>query len=97
VADYSEFPTTPTRWQEDLVSESGAVELTGATVEPVRRRDVEPTPLIAGVLFILLAVLLMAGVDLSADWFDHGVAWIILVGAGVALLVNELRKARRRR
>ena len=97
MADYSEFPTTPTRWQEDLVAESGAVELTGAPVEPARRREVEPTPLIAGVLFILLAVLLMAGVDLSADWFDHGVAWIILVGAGVALLVNELRKARRRR
>ena len=97
MADYSEFPTTPTRWQEDLVSESGAVELTGAPVEPSRRRDVESTPLIAGLLFIVLAVLLMTGVDVSADWFDHGVAWILLVGAGVVLLVNELRKARRRR
>ena len=39
----------------------------------------------------------MTGVDLPADWFGHGgFAWILLIGAGVALLVNELRKARRR-
>ena len=45
----------------------------------------------------LLAVLLMSGVELSAGWFHHGLAWIALIGAGVALLVNELRKARSRR
>jgi hypothetical protein len=63
----------------------------------VRRRDVEPVPLVAGMLFILLAVVLMSGLDLPIDWFSHGLAWIALIGAGVALLVNELRKARRRR
>jgi hypothetical protein len=63
----------------------------------VRRRDVEPVPLVAGMLFILLAILLMSGVDLSIDWFGHGIAWIALIGAGVALLVNELVKVRRRR
>ena len=99
MADYSEFPTTPTRWQENLMTEPEfTTEHTGATAVPApRRRDVEPTPLVAGLLFILLAVLLMTGVDVSVDWFGHGIAWIILIGAGIALLVNELRKARRRR
>ena len=69
---------------------------TSTTDPAVRRREVEPVPLIAGLLFILLAVVLMSGVDLSIDWFGHGVAWILLLGAGVALLVNEVRKARRR-
>jgi len=65
--------------------------------EAGHRRDVEPTPLVAGVLFILLAVLLMTGVDVPAEWFGHGIAWVLLIGGGIALLVNELRKARRRR
>lgn len=71
----------------------------GATAvdQPAHRRDVEPTPLVAGVLFILLAVLLMTGIDIPAEWFGHGIAWVLLIGAGIALLVNELRKARRRR
>jgi hypothetical protein len=98
VADYSEFPTTPTRWQENLLPEPHAgTEATGATVEPAHRRDVEPTPLVAGVLFILLAVLLMTGVDVPSEWFGQGIAWLLLIGAGIALLVNELRRARRRR
>jgi hypothetical protein len=61
------------------------------------RRPVEPLPLVAGVLFILIAVLSMAGVHLPIVWFSHGIAWVVLIGAGVALLVNELVKARRRR
>ena len=69
---------------------------TAATDPAVRRREVEPVPLIAGLLFILLAVVLMSGVDLSIDWFGHGIAWVLLLGAGAALLVNEVRKARRR-
>ena len=95
MADYSEFPTTPTRWQEDLVPEPGVS--TEPAVQPAHRRDVEPTPLVAGVLFILLAVLLMTGVDVPAEWFGHGIAWVLLIGGGLALLVNELRRARRRR
>jgi len=95
VAEYSEFPTTPTAWQENLMPEPEAA-LPQPPSPPVRQ-PVEPTPLIAGLVFILLAVLLMAGVDVNADWFGHGVAWILLIGAGIALLVNELRKARNRR
>jgi hypothetical protein len=36
-------------------------------------------------------------VDVSLDWFGHGIAWILLIGAGIGLLFNELRRARRRR
>ena len=49
-----------------------------------------------GVVFIVLAIVLMSGVDVSIDWFDDGIAWVVLIGAGVALLVNEVRKSRRR-
>jgi hypothetical protein len=96
VAEYSEFPTTPTRWQENLMPEPETT-LPPETPPPPVRQTVEPTPLIAGLVFILLAVLLMAGVDIDVDWFGHGIAWVLLIGAGLALLVNELRKARRRR
>jgi hypothetical protein len=64
---------------------------------PSRRREVERTPLIAGVLFIVLAIVLMSGIDLSGGWLGHGFGWILLIGGGLALLVNELRRARRRR
>ena len=68
-----------------------------APEQAARRRDVDPASLIAGLLFIALAILLMSGIDLSIDWFGHGIAWILLIGGGTALLVNELRRARRRR
>jgi hypothetical protein len=63
---------------------------------PARRREVERTPLIAGVLFIVLAIVLMSGVDLSAGWFSDGLGWVLLIGGGLALLVSELRRARHR-
>jgi hypothetical protein len=41
---------------------------------------------------------LMSGVDLSVGWFgDGGLVWVVLIGGGIALLVNELRRTRRRR
>ncbi len=98
MADYSEFPTTPTRWHENLVP-----ELEPETTPPVQsppppvQRPVDVLSLIAGLLFIALAVLLMSGVDVSVDWFGHGIAWVLLIGAGLGLLVNELRRARHRR
>jgi Na+/H+ antiporter NhaD/arsenite permease-like protein len=62
---------------------------------PTRRLDVPA--LVAGLVFVVLAIVLMSGVDLPADWFDHDLGWLALIAAGVALLVNELRKARNRR
>jgi hypothetical protein len=95
VADYSEFPTTPTRWHENLVPEPETTPSPEPPPAPVRR-PADALSLIAGLLFIALAVLLMSGVDVSLDWFGHGIAWILLIGAGLGLLINELRRARRR-
>jgi hypothetical protein len=50
------------------------------------------------VVFTLLAIVLMTGVDLRFGlWRDGGFAWVLLIGGGIALLISELRKARRRR
>ncbi|WP_222194196.1 hypothetical protein [Modestobacter italicus] len=68
-----------------------------SSTDPTPRRDVDAVPLVAGIFFIGLAVLLMTGVTLPLDWFSHGFSWVLLIGAGIALLVNELRRARRRR
>lgn len=69
---------------------------TGDDVRPRRKADL--TALIPGVLFIALAIVLMAGVNLPLGiWRDGGVVWLLLIGGGIALLVSELRKARRRR
>jgi hypothetical protein len=98
VADYSEFPTTPTAWQEQQLKDWQTVTPLD-TEDPVapRRRGPDLGALIPGVLFSVLAIVLMAGVDLPlAFWADGGFVWILLLGGGVALLVSELRKARRR-
>ena len=48
-------------------------------------------------MFVLFAVLGLTGTSLDVGFFaDGGIVWLVLVGAGVALLVNELRRARRR-
>jgi hypothetical protein len=96
VADYSEFPTTPTRWQEVLWP---APETTTPEVVPApARRTVDVPSLVAGVVFTVLAVVALSGVDLAAGWLWHGaVVWLALLTGGVALLVAELRRARRRR
>jgi hypothetical protein len=66
--------------------------------ETPRKREVERTPLIAGVLFIVLAIVFMSGVDLPVGWFgDGGLVWVVLIGGGIVLLVNELRRTRRRK
>ena len=99
MADYSEFPTTPTAWQEQQLKDWQTVTplSTEDTPEPPRR-SVDLGALVPGVLFIALAVVLMAGVDLPFRfWEDGGFVWILLIGGGIALLVSELKKARRRR
>jgi hypothetical protein len=103
VADYSEFPTTPTGWQERQSQEWESQEWQPVTplateddVPPTRRVDLGA--LIPGLFFVVLAVVLMAGIDLPVGlWRNGGVVWIFLIGGGIALLVSELRKSRRRR
>ena len=53
--------------------------------------------LIPGLLFVVLAIIAVAGVDLPEELFGRRLVWIVLIGAGVGLLVSELRRARRRR
>ena len=98
MADYSEFPTTPTAWQERQARDWETITpLSTEDPEPPRRR-VDLGALIPGVVFTLLAIVLMTGVDLRFGlWRDGGFAWVLLIGGGIALLISELRKARHRR
>jgi hypothetical protein len=98
VADYSEFPTTPTGWQERQAAEWEAVTPLSTEDAPPPRRRVDLAALIPGVFFVVLAIVLMTGVDLPFGlWRGGGFVWVLLVGAGIVLLVSELRKARHRR
>ena len=98
MADYSEFPTTPTAWQERQARDWETITpLSTEDPEPPRKR-VDLGALIPGVIFTVLAIVLMTGVDLPFGlWRDGGFVWVLLIGGGIALLISELRKARRRR
>jgi hypothetical protein len=98
VADYSEFPTTPTAWQERQAQDWQTITpLETEDADPPRRR-VDLGALIPGLVFVVLAIVLMTGVELPFGlWRDGGFVWLLLIGGGIALLVSELRKARRRR
>ena len=97
MADYSEFPTTPTAWQEEHAR--GWETITPFETEdaaPPRRR-VDLVALVPGILFAVLAVTVMTGLELPELFVrDGGLFWVALIGIGIALLVSELRKARRR-
>ena len=54
MADYSEFPTTPTAWQE-VQPPTGRPWTPLATEDPRSRRAVDLVALVPGVLFIALA------------------------------------------
>ena len=96
--DYSEFPTTPTGWQERQAQEWQTVTPLSTEDAPAPRRRVDLGALIPGVFFVVLATVLMTGVDLPFGlWRGGGFVWVLAVGAGIALLVSELRKARHRR
>jgi pantothenate kinase type III len=92
VDDYSEFPTTPTAWQE---IDDFPVE---APPPPPARRGIDLVALVPGVAFVLLALVVLAGGSLPAALFRNGgVLWGLLIIAGVLMLSSELRKARSRR
>jgi hypothetical protein len=96
VADYSEFPTTPTAWQEHAWPEPITTPDDPPAPQP-ERRVVDRVSLVIGVVFSLFAVLVLAGVDLGADWlWGGGLLWLVLLGGGAALLVRELRAGRKR-
>ncbi len=98
MADYSEFPTTPTGWQERQAAEWEAITPLTTEDAPPPQRRVDLGALIPGVVFSVLAIVLMTGVNLRFGlWRDGGFAWVLLIGGGIALLISELRKARRRR
>jgi hypothetical protein len=99
VPDYSEFPTTPTAWQEHAWGEVAPVApLPVEDPPPPQRRGVDLTALVPGVLFVVLAISVMAGAAFPFGLFDDGgLLWLLLIGGGVALLLSEVRKARRRR
>ena len=96
--DYSEFPTTPTGWQERALADWQTITpLTTEDEDRVPRRSLDVVALVAGAVFVLFAVLGLSGLSLNAGFLaDGGILWLVLIGAGVALLVNELRRARRR-
>jgi hypothetical protein len=97
VADYSEFPTTPTAWQERQLADWQTVSPLETEDPGQPRRSVDLVALIPGVVFVVLAIVGLTGVDLPFLFRDGGLLWVFLIGAGVALLVKELAKARRRR
>jgi hypothetical protein len=96
VADYSEFPTTPTAWQDQQWQMVAPLDVEDQP-RPQPRRRTDLVSLIAGLLFIAFALFVMVDVDLPV-WMveDGGVLWVFLIGAGAALLVRELRRARNR-
>jgi hypothetical protein len=100
VPDYSEFPTTPTAWQEQQLRDWQIVTplSTEDPPRPPQRRGVDLTALVPGLVFVVLAIVLMAGAVLPLGLVtEGGLLWLVLIGGGVALLVSELRRARRRR
>jgi len=100
VPDYSEFPTTPTAWQETQWQEArweSVQQLGTEDPAPVPPRRVDLVALIPGLFFCVLAIVLLSGVHFPLTLFrDGGVVWVLLIGAGVLLLLGELRKRGRR-
>jgi hypothetical protein len=64
---------------------------------PPPRRRPDLGALIPGLVFIALAILLMSPADLPRELFDGVLAYVVVIVAGIALMVSELRRSRRRR
>jgi len=77
VADYSEFPTTPTAWQEQQIRDWETVTpLSTEDPEPPRRKP-DRGALIPGLFFVVLAISLMAGVDLPIHVCRHKISIVL--------------------
>jgi hypothetical protein len=95
VPDYSEFPTTPTAWQERAWQEIQPLPSEDPPAPPRPRVDL--VALVPGVAFVTIAVLVLSGIDLPMTVFrDGGVVWALLIIAGIGLLLREVRRGRRR-
>lgn len=69
------------------------------TEDPVRRERgrTDVVALVAGLVFVVLALVGLAGPHLDLGVLSGGgILWVLVVGAGVALLAGELRRARGR-
>ncbi|MGY1602682.1 hypothetical protein [Geodermatophilus sp. SYSU D00815] len=96
--DYSEFPTTPTAWQERAWQEVMPLALEDPPPPPPQKRKVDYVALVPGLLFTVLALVALAGASVPLSVFeDGGLLWVVLIGAGVLLLARELRRSRGRR
>ena len=93
--DYSEFPTTPTAWQERAWADVAPLPIEAPPPPPRPRVDL--VALIPGVAFITIAVVILSGLDVPNAIWDGGVLWAVLIVVGVVLLARELRRGRNRR
>ena len=91
MTDYSEFPTTPTAWQE--IHE---LPLEDPPPPPAPPHRVDLVALVPGIVFSLFAIVVMTGLDVPLGIFDGGILWAVLIAAGVVLLAKELRRSRKR-
>lgn len=67
------------------------------TEDGLPRRRVDAVALVAGIAFTVIALAGLIGVQAPLDLLaGGGLLWVVLIGAGVALLVGELRRTRRR-
>ena len=97
--NYSKSPTAPAAWQ-NRQRRDWQIMTPVSTEGPRRpeRRGGDLTARVPGLFFVVLAVVLMAGAVLPIGLVtEGGLLWLVLIGGGVALLVSELRRARRRR
>lgn len=67
-----------------------------ATEDAPAPRRPDLLALVAGVVFVVIAVAGMTDITFGLDVLAGGVLLaVVLIGAGIALLVSELRRARR--
>ena len=101
MADYSEFPTTPTAWQEQQLRD-------WETVTPLSTEDPRAAVHAGGPTWgrscpapsssSWRSSLMIGGEPAGrALWEGGAFLWVVLIGAGVALLMSELQQERRRR